>query len=173
MIPLDQLVAAAQAKVATGTALAKAKDKARTAKTSSARDEALAQVHAIQDRIEWTPSAVVFRAEQWHCACGCVGSRPVGLFTLLEHVRLANTLRFQAIRHGEPVPPLPKRYHTESVRVEMCELCAPYAGFTSPYHPPPTPEQRALALRQPGQYIREWQERRSPNWHPSADNLEH
>lgn len=139
MPTLAELLAGAQATVQAKAKIDTAKERIKKARSPIERDAAVADTVALQATLDWRPVALVYRQENWTCACLNHGETPDGLFILYEHARMANSTRLARPRHeSEDRNDLPKRVLTETRVVAFCANCAPAEGFTRPYVPPVT-----------------------------------
>lgn len=147
-VSLSDLIA--KAKVATELAAQAKAAQAKAKKAKAPREiaEAEAEALAIQARIDWRSTTLLFRLVKWQCACGHSGTRPDGLFIFQEHVRMANTYRFIRPREGAEVD-LPRRVQTTTEVTALCVACSSTSGFVAPWHEParrlpPSPAREGL-----------------------------
>lgn len=163
MLSLEALTAQARQAVAAKEKAAELKTKAKTARTSEARQEAESEALAIQATIDWRPVTLVFHQRKWECACGHTGLTPDGLFIHYEHTRMANSNRLMRPRHESEIPAnLPKRVRIASEVVMMCVACSSTAGFLLPWVEPPRRQPSTPALRGEGEFLRDWRVKTNP-----------
>lgn len=88
---------------------------------------------------EWHSRALVFRMEQWVCACGAVGTTPLGLFIVQTHSTHSRSTRFLAAETrglGTDGNALPRARLVDEKDVPICSRCAADSGFASDWQPP-------------------------------------
>lgn len=154
---LAALVAQAKQTVAAKSAATTAATKLKSARSAVERESLQTEVNDMLAIVDWRSTALVLVYDHWECACGNHGKSPQGMFFFQEHTRLANATRIVPPRSESEGNDLPKRIKLEHRVVAVCPECAGEAGFHKIIEPPKTPEERRMALRSPGEMIREWQ----------------
>lgn len=157
---LQDLIAAAKAKVAATDQLKATEAKAKTAKTEAARAESQAEADRLRAELDWRLVALVIVIEEWECACGAGGEDPQGIYLYKEHARIANSSILTPPRHESAIPTdLPRRIkYTERV-VSMCPHCMRGFGFEK-ILPANVVLESARPKLPPGEFVREWLKRR-------------
>jgi hypothetical protein len=98
-------------------------------KAAKADPRKLPEVVALRNLSEWKSVATVLLFDDWACACGASGRSPGGLFTLQEHVRLANSTRLVAASALPLNMALTRRLRCTERQVLWCAVCAPANAF--------------------------------------------
>lgn len=157
---LQDLIAAAKAKVAATDRLKVTEAKAKTARTESARAESQAEADRLRSELDWRLVALVLVIEEWECICGEDGQDPQGVYLYKEHTRMANSTVLTPPRHESAIPAeLPRRVKYTNRTVSLCPHCMAGLGFSKILTANVTLESNRPKLP-PGEFVREWLERR-------------
>ena len=157
---LQLLVAKAQAVVAAKASVKLAEVKVKKARSEPERESAQSALADMLAIVDWRSTAIVLLLDCWTCSCGHHGASPQGMFFYQEHTRVANSTRLVPPRSESLGNDLPKRIKYDHRIVSVCDNCCNDAGFTKPLERQSTPEERRFALRRPGMYVSDWNDKR-------------
>ncbi len=170
MTPLEAIIAAAKAKVATEAAAKSALAGAKTAKTAAAREASLAESRRLQNELDWLPRALVLVIEQWKCACEETGNTPLGMFVYKEHARMANSSILVAPKHeADAGNNLPRMIKYTDRYLPVCNACSSQHGFLNELVDRRVQFSGATPST-PGPYVQDWLDKRTPDEEPDDDD---